>query len=784
MKNDEEFARHLMETFKTEAQEHIREMSLLLINLEKDEAQTNGAELLEAIFREAHSLKGASRAVSLKDFEMLCHALESVFSQLKKKELTLSTALFDLVHDGLDYLEKRLLSIEESQTDAVKAVCEDLIQQLDSFQTETDKQPSVQDINEAEPISAAHPKKEAETDTGITKASLPEPLYNAETGMEKLKVSASRLSNVLLQSEEMLSVKLSAAQRLDDMRNVRASMLLWDKEWGAVANTVQHIRNRIIHDESQEAFSLTSSELRGLVKLLDFIEWNNEDHKRIKDECNGISKLLKQDRFVLDTMVNTLLADMKKITMLPFSSLLEMFPKIVRDLCKDSGREADLEIVGGELEIDRRILDEMRDPLIHLIRNCIDHGIENPHERLSKNKIRRGRITIEIIPRDHKVEVILSDDGRGLSAEKIKAAMLKSGTLSVTQGDALSDQDLTDYVFYSGVSTSPIITDLSGRGLGLAIVKEKVDKLGGCITLESKPDVGTSFHILLPLTVAIFRGILVSAGGQEFILPTMYVERVLHIAKEDVKRVGNRETIMFNDHPLSMTRMSTVLGMKENTDQLEPMMHIVILAASHVRIAFAVDRIINEKEVLFKNLGPQLSRVRNIAGATVLGSGNVVPIINVPDLLKSAAQPTVLPPQMGIALLDEPVESENRRVLVVEDSITTRAFLKNILETAGYIVNTATDGVDALEKLKTAGFDAVVTDVEMPKMSGFELTKHIREDRLINDMPVILVTALATREDREQGMEVGANAYILKKQFDQSNLLDILKKLIHSRSSL
>lgn len=771
--NDEEFTKHLLLTFRIEAEEHIHAMSLMLIELENPGTAMNDSELMESIFREAHSLKGASRAVNLREFELLCHALESLFSSMKKTSMARSAALFDLLHRGVDYLDQRLNALESDPTPIQKNEHGVLLKGLSEATRDNESQdtgiklesPTVSPPSDLDPVG-----KDVTIPSETSK-----PVH---TSVDTLRVSASRLSTVLLQSEEMLTAKLSAAQRVHDMREIQSSLTLWKQEWGMTIQTVRTLRERYEAGKETEQMTLDSGEIRNLGRLLDFGDWNREFNEQTEMAFTSLMKALKQDRLALDSMVNTLLRDMKKITMLPFSSMLESMPKVVRDLSRDYGREVDLEIQGDELEIDRRILDEMRDPMIHLLRNCIDHGIEKPHERLSKNKSRRGKISISIIPRDHKVEVILSDDGRGISGEKIRGAMIKAGNLSIEQGEALSEQELAELAFYSGVSTSPIITDISGRGLGLAIVREKVDKLGGCIHLVTKPDAGTRFHILLPLTVAIFRGILVTAGGQEFVIPTMYVEQVLRIPRRDVKTVENLEIILLEDAVVSLVRLSGVLGMKEATDQREAMHQIILLGAADVRAAFIVDRINNEKEVLFKDLGPLLSHVRNIAGATVLGTGSVVPVINVPDLLKSAVnRSSHALDSVGLSSL-ETREVVKKTVLVVEDSITTRTFLKNILESAGYGVHTAVDGVEAMDYLKGNRCDIVLTDVEMPRMNGFELTRRIRGDSLIRGMPVILITALTSTEDQERGMDVGANAYIVKNQFDQSNLLDILKKLV------
>ena len=331
--------------------------------------------------------------------------------------------------------------------------------------------------------------------------------------------------------------------------------------------------------------------------------------------------------------------------------------------------------------------------------------------------------------------------------------------------------------YHSGVSTSPIITEISGRGLGLAIVREKVDKLGGSVNVMTHSKVGTSFRILLPLTLATYRGITIRVGEQIFVLPTSHVEQTSRVLKTDVRTVESRATVRLNDATFALVRMGDMLEIPHAEDAADPFIQIALLTANGKRIAFVVDEVLNEQEVLVKRLGRQLSRVRNIAAATILGNGKAVPILNVSDLMKSA----MLAPALRTAsMIAKPPETplQQKHVLVVEDSITARGLIKGILELAGYRVTTAVDGVDGYALLRNDNFDIVVSDVEMPRMDGFDLTAKIRADKKLADLPVVLVTALESREDRERGIDVGADAYIVKRSFEQSNLLEVMGRLV------
>jgi two-component system chemotaxis sensor kinase CheA len=478
----------------------------------------------------------------------------------------------------------------------------------------------------------------------------------------------------------------------------------------------------------------------------------------------------RENARVLGGMVDNLLADMKQILMLPFSTLLRMMPKVVRDLSRDQGKDVELLVRGSTIEIDRRILEELKDPFIHLLRNCVDHGIEKPEERVKKGKGRGGAISISVSQvSGNKVEILVDDDGHGIDPDKVAQSALKKGIISEAELQSLSDRDKMMLIFQSEVSTSPIITDISGRGLGLSIVREKVEKLGGTLALDTELDRGTVFRILLPVTLATFRGILIEVSDFQFLVPTANVERAVRFKEELIQTVENRETVALDGQVISFARMTDILGIpaKKSAKQDE-YKNGLILSAEDKRVVFEVDNVLNEQEVLVKSFGKQLARVKNISGATILGNGKVVCILNVSDMIKSAAVAQTLPSKL---LTTEEGKVGKKHILVAEDSITSRTLLKNILESAGYRVKTTVDGMDALTALKSDTFDLVVSDIEMPRMNGFDLVAKIRGDKNTADLPVVLVTALESREDRERGIDVGANAYIVKRSFDQSNLL-------------
>ena len=588
---------------------------------------------------------------------------------------------------------------------------------------------------------------------------------------DTVRISMEKLDSLLRQSEEMLSLKLMADRHLEDLLDLAHLFGLWDKQWAKIYPIICEFRR--LQEKKQGGKEDRSHPFS---RLLEFGELTHDNMKVLESRLTELRRRSDHDRYATGLMVDNLLGDVKQILMLPFSTLFEAFPKLLRDLSRDQGKDVELSISGGEIEIDRRILEEMRIVFIHLLRNTIDHGIEKPEVRKKNGKPPRGMIQIVVSRGEgNRVEILLSDDGGGIDLGGLKEASLKRGIVSPEEARKLTEQDVLSLVFQSGVSTSPIITDISGRGLGLTIVREKIEKLGGRVSIETHRHKGTTIRMTLPLTVATFRGVLVTAAERPFIIPTTDVERTVRIKREEIRTVENRDTLSLEGIAIPLVKLSDVLELSERNDE-SPVITVLILESQGKRIGFRVDEILTEQEILIKSMSRPLSRVRNIAAATILGSGKVVPVLNVSDLVKSAATSAVRPvkpaaPQAG-------GEAAKKTILVVEDSITSRMLLKNILETSGYMVKTAVDGIDAISQLKTEKFDAVVSDVDMPRMNGFNLTEKIRGDKKLAELPVVLVTALESREDRERGIDVGANAYIVKSSFDQSNLLETLRRLI------
>lgn len=763
---DQELRARLLETFLIEAGEHVASINHALSALEQNQSP---AGQLEIIFRCAHSLKGGARIVNLQLIEYLCQSLESLLSRLRQGDIAISQSLLNLLHEAVDIIDAILASgSPEMPSLAVKSACMQLRQQLDKATVEpanisapTDKtaQPDI-----VEPTVVAELPSESVATVMVTTLSeqhqtstivSDNPVPSAHsapknnTVQDTVRIPASRLDNLLVQAEEMMALKLALRQHVLGLKTLQENLNQLRRE--------QANKTELNKDGIQQL----DRTLLGLGKQLQHLKRHSEEGFR-----------------QAGSMIENLILDAKSLLMFPFSFVAEGFARSVRDIAREQGKEVTFQLSGETLELDRRILQELKDPLIHLLRNSIDHGIESPTARIHNNKPQRATISLSAGYTDNgKAEIILSDDGAGINLPQIRQVAIDKGFITPEQSAQTDDQALIPLIFRSGFSSKQDVSHLSGRGLGLAIVQEKVEKLGGTIDVSSQAGKGTQFRLILPLTLASFRGIQIRLGEHRFAVPTLNVVRVLRLPLSHIYTVEGRETLQVEERIVPIVAMSGILGVQADPADLQEYRMLLLLGNEHEQIAFAVDEVIGEDDLLLKPLGPQLIRVRNLAGATLLGDGTVLPILNARDLLKSAQGGHAQPVKVHDIPIGK-IEPTRHRILVVDDSITSRTLLKNVLESYGYEVKTACDGTDALALLQTEPFDLVSSDVEMPQMDGFELTARLRADERFARLPIVLVTSLESQDDRQRGVEVGADAYIVKSSFDQSNLLEIIRKFI------
>lgn len=734
----------LLATFKVEADDRLKALSALLVELDQTEPGARVAQIVETLFREVHSLKGAARAVNLSNVERICASLESGLASLKGQESALPHALIDVLSHRVDELEALLAPGAPSGAP-------------------TPASPRITE-QEVKPPSSTY-------QSAIAPSS------------ETVRISTLKLEAMHAQAEEMLAFKYSLGDLIAELSALSTAVKDFRKGLDKPADDARLMqRAGDITRATSGAFGVgdqNGDDVRWSFArdaLVSTVLRAESFAKSMDDWLSRLGVQAECEQRALSGATAQMQDDVRRALMLPLASLFDVLPKLVHDLGRDCGKNVALRIDDAAIEVDRRILEQLKDPVIHLIRNAVAHGIETPIERTRRNKPAQGQISVSFTPTEgNKIELVVADDGAGIDLAKVRHSAVLLGLIAPQ--DMPGTQETLDLLFKSGLSTSPALTDLSGRGLGLAIVREKVELMGGSVQVMPRAGGGTAFRMVLPTMLATFRGLLVAAAGRQFVIPLRSVERVVRILADDVKTVENRAAVKIDGQATALVYLARVLNLAALNAEAPGRKYVVLVLLENAgqRIAFAVDEVFGDQEVRVKGLGPQLKRVPNVAGATVLGAGRVVPVLNVPDLFKSALREPLRAP---IHPAERMPAKRRQSLLVVEDSITSRSLLKHILESAGYDVTTAVDGLDGLTAARSTKFDLVVSDVEMPRMDGFELTTRLRQDKTLSGLPVVLVTGLESREDRERGMEVGANAYIVKSSFDQSNLLETIRGIL------
>ncbi|MBI9112862.1 response regulator [Maridesulfovibrio ferrireducens] len=750
-KIDGDLRERLLGAFRGECRERLQVLSSDFMKLEKRGDPKGAALLIESSYREVHSLKGAARAVGLGAVERFCQTLESFFSVLKKSGLIPSKEVAGSMIGWLDILEDLIHKEDSSEASLSSAPIVVALAKMKEF-TESPALISCS-VNSHNSESKSEVATKGDPDSSCDLAEItatPARMSMTET----VRISSSFLTGLLLQTEDLLSTRNSQKLRAQEADDLNSKFSEFSKFFKEIITEKKSSAN-----ENEASFYLK-------------MEKNVESFSKRLGQLASVSY---KAHWELSSKVDTLLSEFKSSMLLPFSSLLDDFPRIVRTLSAETGKQCEFKVSGDNVRIDRRVLEMFHDPLMHMVRNSVGHGIEIPEDRLAKGKPSAGKFFIDITQTERDVvKIVIGDDGRGIDSEKIKGLALKQGLFSKEEASELDRRSALELIFLSGMSTSDIITDISGRGLGMAIVRDAVESLGGSVAVTSVLGQGVRFVLNIPVALTSFRGIVVESCGQKFVVPKSGVRKVVLVRQEDIQSVSSRESIVYSDRPIPIISLSDVLEL--DSGKVEKNTFPAFIMGEGVKtVAVSMDELYGEQDVMAKAMGPLLKRVRNVSGFSVLGSGRLVPILHAPDMIRTALG--VSSGAKGQTFSHQKGEKTVKTILVAEDSITSRTLLKNVLEAAGYRVLTAVDGLDALNKIKAELPDLLVTDVEMPHMDGFTLTSEVRKMSGSANLPIVLVTSLGSQEHREKGVEAGADAYIIKSSFDQGNLLEVIQRL-------
>ena len=823
----------LRDVFKIASEEHLQKIDEGLLYLEQ---HPGDSAKLEELLRETHSLKGDAGMLAVKNVASLAHQIEHILGGVKRGETELNRDISDRLSQGLDAIRKLVdeaVTGEDSgvntfyvlasmmgasnqpqlETPTVEAVSSQIHEEELVKMQFTDSETPPSETN-SETSSAANldnnysfstlqseqelllQAQNLPTASGAATASASQPTVSGSSSssyrIETIRVATQNLDDLMTQAGELTVTKTRLVHRLSDIEKLTNLWETWTRE---------AFMNRL-------AFHQIETEQNGskknaiVIQLQNYYQRTEERLERLGTLVNRLKNRFHEDTARLELITEELESEIRTLRLLPLSTIFNLFPRAVRDLAKREGKEVELVIVGAETRADKRILEEMKDPLMHMIRNAIDHGIETPEERKKLGKLPVATLRIKGYQTASNIIIEVADDGRGLNLDRIKQTAIKRNICTLEELANMTENQIQSLIFAAGFSTRTFVTEVSGRGVGLDVVRTNVEALKGSIQVESISGKGCTFRLQVSTSLATANVLIVAVEGIAYALPIEFIETAKLVAYDDIFAIEGKSTIVSDGQPLSVAYLVDLLELKnrgwlpnnrewrqeswrEVNRQIQgefltsnsAKMSCIILKVGEERLGLFIDALIDEQDVVIKPQSKLLKRVRNVSGATILGTGEVCMVLNPHDLIKSVRKQVS---SRGVSGARSPIETVSRKqvILLAEDSIATRTQEKRILEGAGYEVVTAVDGLDALNKLKTRYFDALISDVQMPNLDGLGLTIKIRQQREYSELPIILVTSLASDEDRKRGADAGANAYIPKGTFNQDVLIETLKRLV------
>lgn len=805
----------LRELYKTSSSEHLQKLEADLMILEKN-PQDTGA--LEEFLREAHTLKGDSRMLGLDEIEILVHHLEDCVEGIKAGLGEITPELCDRLYQGIDAINQlshqavtgELVNIDSLAVLAtlmgspanlpVPSSATDLFgddDEADFFGSQSSLVTSEADLfNDSSPHSEADlfdeddssdffghesiplaasleadlfddelPARPSDVATQtLTTPELQQPPIipvinpvNQDYRIDTIRVEPQKLDTLMTQASELAVTKLRIAQQMTEIEQIADLWSEWVKQDSSIVTKIEGMIAPEILQPLKQFLNNTEQRVNSLGNLINNLKTRADE--------DGASLGIISDR--LESGINDL-------RQLPLGTVFNIYPRMVRDLARQLGKEIELVIEGGDTKADKRILEEIKDPLLHLIRNAIDHGIETPEARIAQGKSPTATLLLRGYQIGSNIAIEISDDGQGLDIAQIKNTALRRKVRSEAELAAMSESELQSLIFASGFSTRTEISELSGRGVGLDVVRANVERLKGEIQVASIPGQGCKFQVRLNTSLATTKVLIVAINQTLYSLPLEFIQTMITVSPEDIYEIEGNPTITFESKPLSINHLGRLLQLPAAPDnQAQNYLSCVVLQVGGELFGVIVDDLVDQQDVVLKPQSKLLKRVPNITGATILGNGVVCMILNPADLLHSLRKGS----WHNIVPAVESVATKNR-LLLVEDSIIIRTQMQRLLRGAGYQVTIAENGLLGLQQIQAQEFDIVLSDVEMPEMNGLEMTQKIRQIPQYATLPIVLITTLASPEDKLRGVAAGANAYLTKGDFDQQLLFQTLHQLI------
>ena len=786
--------------FRSQVEGQLRSASDLALELERAAgAGEELTELLESLMREFHTIKGAARAIQFDEIKEVAHQIEDIYHALMDGEGEVRMPdLTNLTLHALDLVEGLLQSRVGTPFSGHEGLRSAVQSYLKGETLNIASSSAVVEQAEVEPVASEAPGAEGSDVSEVAEeqtqaeSTAEEADAEPQPAPQELQGSAPRPAQNSGQSagdyeqltDSLLTISGEFTVAIDALQDQRQMMRGAGQRLGTVQRELGLFLGQMMEKLQQAGMEPPMERMGELQRKIRAILGEHSESIETLDLAESRLQFLGEN----------LRDEVTRARLVPLSNLFSNYPRVVRDLAQELGKQCRIEISGELTRIDRAVLEAVRAPMIHLLRNALDHGLEPPQERRTVGKAEQGKLILSAVQLGGQIRITLEDDGRGINMEQIGRKVIDRGDTTEELWQAMTLQEQEQFLFLPGFSTAKQVSATSGRGFGLDIVKVEVEKVGGMVSLEQPENgIGTRFVVELPLTLSLTRCLMVAGGHsnyfgrQVYAFPLNEVGEVRRISKEDLRQVEGRDSVRIDGATLPLHDFSAMMRLKPIHEQLEQK-HLLVLGRGGERQALLVEEVLDEQDVVVRTLDSRLGKLRDMQGVSLLRDGGVALIVDLGDLLQSMQDNhganyargdhlgTGHQVEHDVEQMEEGDASGN--ILVVEDSATVREVERHMLEQAGYSVTTAINGVDGFNKLRADNFDLIISDIDMPRMNGIEMISKIRATDKYASVPIIVVSYKDREQDRAQAIDAGANHYVTKAAFDSGEMMDRIRELI------
>ena len=779
----------LISDFYEEAYQSLSTMDKDLIELENEPSST---EIVNTLFRSMHTVKGGSRLLKIGRMEALAHSLENLLDKLRNKTLAVSPDVIDILLDGKKILVEILEEVASKTPISTKInpILKKINSVLQGKKIEKSSSPKSETPKvESEKIDETNNKEDSQN---------PKPtvvkIKNKQS--DSIRVSTEKLDEVINTASELSVTRILFQDEINYIHRLirdikKVLQRVEESDYSNILNRVASSNEQLIF-ELEEYFSnsrikIDKDKLEIMVKRF---------YNELKSEASRSELTISEEMTLLliaatehknstlknvenlELLTTRLQSGVMNFRMIPLNSLFERFPTLVRDVARQIGKKVKLEIFGGDTELDRAIINQLSDPMLHILRNSVDHGIETPEDRLADGKQDTGKIVLRSFYQGSNAIIEIKDDGRGINRDAVLKKALEKGLVSQQEVSALSDKQIYEFIFAPGFSTAASVTELSGRGVGMDVVMASIKELQGFVDIDSEKGKGTTISLKIPLTLAIVRVLLFEVSGRFLALPMANISEILRISKNEIQSISNRLIYELNGETIHLVYLSRVLDIASSSI-LADEVPLLILAEGTRKIGLVVDALHGRQEIVIKNLGNLLKKVPFIMGCAILSDRKLVLVLNPRDVMDACFEENNKIHSAEISKSNKNIHN----ILVVDDSNVHRQNVRMILTRAGYSVDESENGFEALKMVRLKKYTILCVDVVMPLMDGIELTRRLRNLPLYRSIPILLITSKQSREDRERGIKSGANEYF-EKPIDSDVLLSAINRYITERETV